>query len=500
MFGGKNIVTNIEEQWHNRAILFLLVILCWRVIYPAISPLNLSPDEAYYWDWSRRLDWGYYSKPPMVAWIDWLSTTLFGATTWAIRLPAALLATLGLWFVYLTASRLYDNRTGFWAMLATFASPGAAVMSFAMTIDAPMLFAWSASIFFLTQALWSNNNKKTIIFWLLTGFVVGLGLLSKQTMVAFWMLGFFFFVISKQHRKWLFSPFPYLAAAITCLMFIPTLLWNSQHDWITFQHTAHHFEPSKSKFFLDIKSFFEFIASQIGILSPVTGILSMVVSLGCLFAWQRLSEKERLLLCFSGLPLVGIAILSLRQGINANWPAPFHVTGIILLAAMSNYSKSFNAPLQQKITSTFQKGVFFGLALVICLYVSPWIIMASGMKTELVSRTMGWRELGAEVSGIIKEQGNKDIMLMSNRRQIVSELAFYVEGQPITYRWSESEKGVKTQYEIWGAPPKDNDVLFVTYSNETLPKGVETLYNSIKILQEIPAKHGKAFKVYLLQR
>lgn len=500
MFGEKDIITSIDQQWHNKAILFLLAVLFWRVLYPAISPLDLSPDEAYYWDWSRRLDWGYYSKPPMIAWINWLSTAVFGATTWAVRLPAAILATLGLWFVYLTTSKLYDNRTGFWAMFATFASPGAAVMSFAMTIDAPMLFAWSASVFFLTQALWSHDKKKSMIFWLITGFSVGLGLLSKQTMAAFWVLAFMFLVVSKPHRTWLFTPFPYFAAIITLIMFIPTLLWNSQYGWITFQHTAHHFEPSKSKHLLDIKSFFELFISQIAILSPVTGVLSLLVSVVCLLAWQRLPEKERLLVCFSGVPLIGVAILSFRQGINANWPAPFHVTGLILLAAVVEYGKSFTIPKFKKITSIFQKGILFGVVLVVFLYAAPWAIMVSGIKIEMLSRTMGWMALGQEISGIIQGQNGKDIVLMSNRRQIVSELAFYVEGQPITYRWSEIEKGVKTQYDLWSSPPQDNDVLFVTYSNETLPNGIRTLYNSIKMLQEIPAKHGKAFNVYLLKR
>ncbi len=502
-FMGKSLqkteISSAHQNWQNKTILLICLILCWRVLYPAISPLDLSPDEAYYWDWSRRLDWGYYSKPPMVAWINWLSTSMFGSNTWAVRLPAALLSTAGLWFVYLTAARLYDQRAGFWAVFASFATPGAAVMSFAMTIDAPMIFAWTASLFFLTQAIWQEDQRKSIPFWLLTGFFVGLGLLTKQTMIAFWLLAFLFFAVSPRHYRLLLTPWPYVAGIITVLMFTPVLIWNSEHGWITFQHTAHHFEPSKTRAVLDLKSFFENAVSQIAILSPLTGGLTLIAGIVSLFSWQRITDKERFLLCFSAIPLLVIAILSFRQGINANWPAPFHVTGLILLAVCSESNRFFQAGWLRKAFGFFRHGVFFGLFLVIMIWLSPWVVTLTDIKTEMFSRVMGWQELGHEVSELMKQHNcGKELFLLSNRRQITSELAFYVKEQPVTYRWTGPERIVKTQYELWPGPPK-HDAIFVTYSHEVLPNNLKTFYIDSRMLKKIHLQDGKVFNVYLLK-
>src|SRR5882724_10529442 len=55
-------------------------------------PIDLSGDEAQYWDWSRALDWSYYSKGPLVAYIIRASCAIFGETMPAVRYPALILA------------------------------------------------------------------------------------------------------------------------------------------------------------------------------------------------------------------------------------------------------------------------------------------------------------------------------------------------------------------------------------------------------------------------
>src|SRR5271166_2824787 len=92
----------------------VLLITGLRLFWLAIQPGDLYPDEAQYWVWSRHLALGYYSKPPLVAWLIALTTAIFGESEFAIRLSAPLLHAGTAIFVYGVGARLYDDRVGFW--------------------------------------------------------------------------------------------------------------------------------------------------------------------------------------------------------------------------------------------------------------------------------------------------------------------------------------------------------------------------------------------------
>src|SRR5687768_14021726 len=67
----------------------LLAIFLTNVCYLTLNcPISLAEDEAYYWDWSRRLDLSYYSKGPLAAYLIRASCAMFGDVMPAVRLPA----------------------------------------------------------------------------------------------------------------------------------------------------------------------------------------------------------------------------------------------------------------------------------------------------------------------------------------------------------------------------------------------------------------------------
>ena len=81
---------------HEKHSLKLLLILCFfivllRCIAVIVTPLELSADEAQYWLWSKNLSWGYFSKPPLIAWLISLSIYLFGDFEFAVRIFAPIL-------------------------------------------------------------------------------------------------------------------------------------------------------------------------------------------------------------------------------------------------------------------------------------------------------------------------------------------------------------------------------------------------------------------------
>src|SRR5207302_11317125 len=120
-------VARTYGRWALAAVAALTAI---RIIWLATNSAGLYPDEAQYWFWAQYPAWGYYSKPPLVAWLIWLTTAAIGDGEFAIRLSAPLLHAAAAGFVYGIAARLYDGRTGFWAALAYATLPGVSLSAF----------------------------------------------------------------------------------------------------------------------------------------------------------------------------------------------------------------------------------------------------------------------------------------------------------------------------------------------------------------------------------
>lgn len=489
--------TDLQDEFTlDRAFIGLfLAVLALRILYLLAAPFDLSPDEAYYWDWSRRPDWGYYSKPPMVAWIIGLSTWLLGDTTFAVRLPAAILSTFSLAPLFLLARRLFGAKPALFSTIGVLSMPGTAVLGLAMTIDAPLIFFWSLALFTFWKAA---ERPERPIWWIATGLAAGLGMLSKQTMAAFIPLAFIFLATSSERKRLLMNPWPYAAAITAALCLLPILVWNMQHGWITLEHTSHHFEPNRESAISLLGPLF-FLASQAGLASPILFILAMTTGVVLFDRAKSLPAGIRLLLVFGMIPLAGVSILALRQDINANWPAPFLVTSPILLAAIFKGGETIHPSLLRKFAGLYKPGLALGLALTLLLYSSPWLLAPLGLDGthfDPTSRIRGWARLGTEVGAVLDTfPEDKRPFLVAARRQVASELAFYVPGHPRTYRWTLPPHAVKTQYELWPGPDQDgllgSDALVVLDERDPFPQGLVSSFSSVEPRGELTVPVGK---------
>src|SRR5438067_13116247 len=161
-----------------------------RVLWLVYQPADLYPDEAQYWFWAQHPALGYYSKPPLVAWIIALTTALFGNSEFAIRLAAPLLHAAAALFVYGTAARLYDRRTGFWSAVAYASLPGVSLSAFIISTDAVLLPCWAAALYAFVRAREPGGQR----WWLAVGIAAGLGLLAKYALM-YWLLSAFGYVL-----------------------------------------------------------------------------------------------------------------------------------------------------------------------------------------------------------------------------------------------------------------------------------------------------------------
>lgn len=156
-----------EKRAYGEALLFFLFLVSlFRVYFILTSPFDLSPDEAHYWEWSRRLDWSYYSKGPMIAYLIWLGTSVFGDTVFGVRVFAVILSAASSCLIYLMARDLYDEKTGLISALLLQIVPLYSVFGVLFTIDSPFIFFWVLSLYIfhklLERQLYEGHIKKFI--------------------------------------------------------------------------------------------------------------------------------------------------------------------------------------------------------------------------------------------------------------------------------------------------------------------------------------------------
>jgi 4-amino-4-deoxy-L-arabinose transferase-like glycosyltransferase len=490
-----------NRRWTQRVVLVLMGLLCWRVTYLALTPLELCPDEAYYWDWSRQLDWGYYSKPPMIAWIIALSTSLCGHSEFAVRLPAALLGTIGLWPVYALGRRLYGPYVGFWTVIALAATPGTAALSLLMTIDAPFLCAWAFAVWCVWELFGGKSEVSTNtgddrearlsekpgfeVGWLLAAIVsTGLGLLSKQTMLALFPLTLLWLASDAHGRRHLRRPAVWCWIGGSLLFLSPVVWWNWRHGWLTVQHTREHFQSKAVSLAGHFAQSAEFWAGQFGVASPISFGLMVVLGLSALATWPRTDRRVRFLVCLSVIPLCGVLGLSCLQRVEPNWPAAFHLTAFVLLAAWG--CEAWEGGLLAMIPRLwFRAGIAAGAFLVLGVYSVPFVIPASslaGGRLDATARLRGWKALGQSVGDIRAKPGGPDdtLLIAATGRGPVSELAFYLPGQPRVYRWNPTGL-VDSQHDVWGGPDgiSAGEVLVVTQGDRSVPAELATAFDSL---------------------
>ncbi|QDT37152.1 ArnT family glycosyltransferase [Stratiformator vulcanicus] len=452
-------ITSETLVWTRAAFGLIAGLAVVRVVYAAVVPLDLVTDEAYYWDWSRHLDWGYYSKPPMIAWIIAASTGLFGDTTFAVRLPAVLLGTGGLVFAFLLSRRMFDARTGFFATLLAAACPGNVVMSLLMTIDAPLMFFWGAAVYSLWRMLEGGPQRN---YWAIAAtLAIGLGVLSKQTMLGVIPLTGLFLISSKSEWKQLRHASTWLVPIVAMLFLLPVLEWNSRHDWITFQHTSEHFgsKTEVTPLSLRMARALEYFASQFGVLSPVTYGTFLTAGIGCLLAFRSLGRRERFLVAFSIVPLIGVFGLSWLQRVQPNWPAPFYATGVILVAACLCSKVGAEWKVWDRFGSQMlwrRAAIATGIAASLLTYATPFAVTATGIAgtgLDPTIRLRGWRETAAAIDQLWAddERVREVPVIFTENRTPASPVAFYLADQPLVDCDNPTGR-IISQYDLWPDP------------------------------------------------
>ncbi|WP_033158095.1 MULTISPECIES: ArnT family glycosyltransferase [unclassified Methylomonas] len=477
---------------HTLALLLALMLL--RGGFLLINGFDLIGDESYYWDWSRRPDWCYYSKPPMIAWLIGAFTWLLGDHTFTVRLPALLLGTVFLGYFHATAKAFYGARGGALALLLVLATPINVLANFLMTIDAPLYCFWIITVYYLRRALFDNQAHA----WLWAGLASAAALLSKQSALILPLMLLIFLALDKQRRGLLKKEFLIYLSPIV-IAAVPILWWNQQHDWVMFGHSRGHFgnhEPVSVLKHLQWAR--DFLLYQLLLVSPVLFVLVLISSAQAAFNFKRLAAEQRFLLLMGPALLLGVLLLSVLQKAQGNWPMPFYFTGLILLAG------NWLAGAWKK---ALKYGVALGLAMVLLTYLLPIVLQVFKLQNtafDPTKRFNSWQELAINMHFerlISLPNLDNTFVVALGHRYLASELAFYLPDHPQVYRYEPS--GVVTsQYEVWPGPQafvgKNGFVLGET-SEENLPAELKAAFQNFRFLAQIPspAKPSSPYYLYL---
>jgi dolichol-phosphate mannosyltransferase len=416
---------NSAIRWPTITVAIVAYLLVLKLIF--INSVNLIPEEAYYWNYARHLDWGYLDHPPMIAWLIWLSTSVLGKSELSVRLPAYICWMVTAVFMFRLTLNLFDRPAAFRAILLIAVLPIYFGIGFFMTPDAPLCAAWAGCLYFLERALLARDRRA----WWWAGLCLGIGMLSKYTIALLGLGTFIFLVVDKRSRDWLFRPNPYVAAVIALILFSPVLLWNVGNDWASFAFQGSSRWSGKYVFSLHV-----LIGSIFLLLTP-TAALAIVQTLIPERATDSAKtydgETRRLRLwaaVFTLAPLSVFVVHSLFAQSKMNWTAPIWLAAIPFVAwnmvARSGEHESSMVAFSRRLWMPTVISLLFILGASF-LYLSLGLPGAGPMTGE---RLFGeWRVVAQRVGTIEKlvkiETGSEPIIVGMDKNFISSELSFY---------------------------------------------------------------------------
>ena len=349
------------SQTLRNSALTLFVALFALVLYRSVSgffsPLPLQVDEAQYLGWSREPDFGYYSKPPMIAWalgLNRAACELAGLSAFAwiegcARLTQAFALGLAGLFAALSSWALFHHKqAAFAAVLLLMTSPLFGFLSLFATTDAWLLMFWSIALWsfirgigpgldssFSTSAV-ARADQGHWAYWMVCGAAVGLGLLSKYSMGVFVVSAVIVLLALRRLLSW----GPWLAAAVAFVVFLPNLIWNAAQGFPTLSHhldisQVQSLTPTQWSALGAMRSLAEFLAAQLVLIGPFA-VLSLLLWVPAYWCGQPTKDRIKLnLLWWFALPM--LAIVLLQAGLSrafANWAAPAYLALAILAGAL----------------------------------------------------------------------------------------------------------------------------------------------------------------------
>jgi 4-amino-4-deoxy-L-arabinose transferase-like glycosyltransferase len=475
-------------------IAFLILLYLVRLITIAWMPL--APDEAYYWYWAKHLDWSYFDHPPMAAYLMALFTGLGGDSEFFVRIGGLLCSLFTICLIYLTCRRLIPaDRDTPWELLILFnVTLLFAAGCLIQTPDTPMILFWSLSVYCGVRILTGSSGT----WWYLWGLSLGLGLLSKYTMILIVPCQFAFLLLAPEERRWLFRKEPYLALLIGLAVFSPVIFWNWKHDWISFafqlQHGFRGGGPAPPLKLL------EYLGGQAGLATPLLFLAFVFYSVRALKQCLRERNSVYLYLLMLSWPVIFFfAYSSMRGGVaQPNWPAPAYVAGLLLLGII--YSRFY----REKRPHRIYMNVAVGFALLANVAIQAHLFrpyLPVPPKIDTTQQFYGWRELGQAINRHVGANPHQaGYFLVADRYSTAAGALFYTGKPYVAIDFSNPERYIflRNPETLKGK----NAIILLHHADERSLQYYRSYFREVKVIGKQPAVfRGEVideYSVYLL--
>lgn len=396
-------------------VAILAVIAVARLAALALNATDLYMDEAQYWAWAQAPAPGYFSKPPLLAWIIAATTSLCGDGEQCVRLPAVLIHLVTAVLVFCIGRRLYSDAVGFWSGLAFASLPAVSLSSGIISTDVPLLAAWALALLAFIGLLERPSSRDALLLAL----ALGLGLNAKYAMAYFVPCAAIYVMATPGATARLSLPHLALALLGGLTLIVPNVLWNRAHDFATFAHTAENaswqgspFQPGKAA---------EFLLGQFGVFGPILFGALLVIAWRAARSPAEIERADRVLLAFSLPVLVLVTLQALISRAHANWAAPAYVAAIVLVTA---------AMLRERAWRWMQASFAIHVLIAVVLAAATWQAGRFALPAigDPFARTLGHRALADAVRTALAEAeraGAPIRALLTDNREIAAALAYY---------------------------------------------------------------------------
>jgi len=493
--------------WHAAAVLGVAYLLALRIVY--LGQLELIPQEAYYWNYAQHLDIGYLDHPPLSAWLIALATSVRDSE-FLVRLPALLSWCVMAVFATMYARDAAGDAVALRTALLASALPFFFLVGWLMTPDAPLAAAWAAALYYLQRALIDGRPRA----WIGAGLAIGVGMLSKYSMILVPAAALAFVLLDARSRRALVSPWAWTAVALALVVFSPVIVWNLQHDWASFTFQGARRLATRDRRF----EFPQFLLYILIIVTPwaIAGLgsalarerrdgVAKAAPASTELADETARRRWRFVVVFTVVPLAAFAVPSFWSATKLHWTGPIWLAGLPMIAAGLGPSApgAPDGPIARLLARTWVPVLhvlMVGFAFALFYY--P-VYGLAGLHRHHAYLQTGWRDLRGQVQAIedevLRDTGRRPAVVGLDKHNTADEMAYYDprgDGAADTASRHLFYDEDAVMYEFW-FPPKafdGRDLVLVSRSRDDVedPRiaARATRVGPVRTIE--PRKHGAA--------
>ncbi len=411
----------------NRIIWVLIAALfAGRLVMALVLPL--TPQEAYYWDYSRHPALSYFDHPPLTAWTIFLFTFVFGHSELAVRLPSLLYSAGTFLVLYAFVRKLAGPRLK--EFLPLLLAPFFVIGGSQMLPDSPLVFFFSLALYYGYRAAVEGSNQS----WYGFGLAVGFALLSKYSAVLIFA-GLGLYILFSGNRQIVRARHFWFSLALCGVVVSSVVIWNAQNHWASFLFQSARRAKELSEF--GLYNFGRYLVTQILVVSPVLWLVNWrALWVGLREGWREPNRPALFLAAFVLPFFLLFTLLSFFYWVKLNWLWPGYLCATVLAIFLSS---------RGKMRFWFKASLISSAAMIVpsvfLLFYQPFAINWPGNSLT------GWKELAEKVEQMKKARGG-DWLAAGYEYKTSSELAFYLPGRPETYS-SPLVGQPGLQYDFW---------------------------------------------------